>query len=295
MIEHNSDLPILDELGLEFEAMVSAAWAAEAEGITTVGGVDEASAAEGPATSTPTDPGPAGISAGHDRHTARRRIAARPSRAARERRTQARRIGRRAAILLLLVCLVGGVAFAALRGGGSGGQGHTSPAQLGRADDGSWTFSAYRDGGRLCTLFAPRGGEPTSNCGPSPAPGHVRAGSAIAGGRRYVFGVTGDGVERVTAAVDAGGTAHVDRRVDASAARPAGDRGAAHSAGFPTGAGWFVLDLGPTRTAANPAAPAVVTPFTRHEHRTGPAYVDCSLGVISPACKQRIEAAAAGN
>jgi hypothetical protein len=32
----------------------------------------------------------------------------------------------------------------------------------------------------------------------------------------------------------------------------------------------------------------------RHGDHARPAYVDCSLGVIAPACKRRIEAAAAG-
>lgn len=258
----NPDLSILDELGAEFEGMVSAAWTAEAPG------------------------------AAPDRHTVRRRAAAPSSSAGRERGAQARRIGRRAAIVLVLICLVGGVAFAALRGGGSGNSGHTAPALLGRDGGGAWSFSVYRDEGRLCTVFMPRGGELSGSCGTAPGHGQLRTGSAIAAGRRYVFGVTGAGVERVSASL--AGARGARRAIRATA--PAGvqnpvDRGAAGDAGFPTDDGWFVVDLGPVHRAAG-AAPAVVTPFTRHGHRAGPSYVDCSLGVISPACARRIESAA---
>src|SRR6201999_2738098 len=138
---------------------------------------------------------------GADRPAPRRRLPATPSRAARERGAQARRVGRRAAIVLVLVCLVGGVAFAALNSGGSSDHAHTSPTLLRRAGDRAWSFSAYRDEGRLCTVFVPRGGELSGNCGAAPSGGQVRAGSAIAGGRRYVFGVAGPGVERVSASL----------------------------------------------------------------------------------------------
>jgi hypothetical protein len=282
VIERNPDLPILDEIGAEFEAMVSAAWAAEAEGIPT----GDSTPATVPTSATAPADEP-------DRHTARRRLPATPSRATRERRSQARRVGRRTVILLVLVCLVGGAAFAALRGG-STDHGHTSPTQLGRADDGTWTFSTYRDEGKLCTVFVPKGGELSGSCGDTPAPGHVRAGSAVAGGRRYVFGVTGPGVARVTTTLDESGEDRATWTTAGGSVRPPLDRAAASGAGFPAGDGWFVVDLGPVSATGQAAAPAVVTPFTRHGHRTGPAYVDCSLGIIGPACKQRIEAAAAG-
>jgi hypothetical protein len=257
MTGRNRDLPILDELGAEFEVMVSAAEI--------------------------------------DRHTARRRPPATTSRATRERGAQARRVGRRAAIVLVLVCLVGGVAFAALNGGGSSDNIHTAPAPLGHAGDGAWSFSGYRDEGRLCTVFVPRGGELSGNCGDAPAHGQVRAGSAIAGGHRYVFGVAGQGVERVSTKLDEGHLVGADRRTGAAPVHAPVDRDAANDAGFPAGDGWFVLDLGPVRGATGrPGAPAIVVPLDRHGDHAGPAYVDCSLGVIAPACKRRIEAAAAG-
>jgi hypothetical protein len=269
----NPDLPILDELGAEFETMVSAAWAAEAAGGRP------AAARRGIPTSEP------------DRHTIRRRAAA-PSPSA-GRGAQARRVGRRAAIVLVLICLVGGVAFAALRGGGSSGGAHTAPALLGRDGGGDWSFSVYRDEGRLCTVFMPRGGELSGSCGVAPGHGRLRAGSAIAAGRRYVFGVTGAGVERVSASLAAVTDAPRSTWAGAAAAvQDPIDRGAASDAGLPAGDGWFVVDLGPVHLTG--AAPAVVTPLTRHGHRVGPDYVDCSLGVISSACARRIESAAAG-
>lgn len=257
MSVNNTDLPILDELGAEFKAMVNAAMP--------------------------------------DRHTERRRLPATPTRAGRERGVQARRVGRRAAIVLLLVCMIGGVAFAALNGGGSGDNSHTAPTPLGRGADGAWSFSAYRDEGRLCTVFLPRGGELSGNCGAAPAHGQVRAGSAIASGRRYVFGVAGPGVDRVSASLGEGHPAGADRRNGVAHVYDPVDRKAASDAGFPAADGWFVLDLGPVQHAAgSPSAPAVVVPVDRKGRRSGPAYVDCSLGVIGPACKRRIEAAAAG-
>ncbi|HEX3359918.1 MAG TPA: hypothetical protein VHS74_02900 [Solirubrobacterales bacterium] len=293
-MERNTDLPILDELGAKFEAMVSAAWAGEADDalatVTELRPID----ADDRALVERAERGDR-RPAGPDRHTARRRLAATPSRAARERGAQARRVGRRAAIVLLLVCMIGGVAFAALNGGGSGDHSHTAPTSLGRAGNGAWSFSAYRDEGRLCTVFVPRGGELSGDCGVAPIRGQVRAGSAIAGGRRYVFGVAGPGVEQVSVSLREGHAAGADRRTDGAAVHDPVDRNAASDAGFPAQDGWFVLDLGPAHDAAgHPGIPAVVVPLDRKGRRAGPAYVDCSLGVIGPACKRRIEAAATG-
>jgi hypothetical protein len=251
----NPDLPILDELGAEFAALVSAA----------------------------------------DQHAPRRRLPATPTRAGRERGAQARRVGRRAAIVLVLVCLIGGVAFAALNGGGSSDHSHTAPTPLGRDAHHAWSFSAYRDEGRLCTVFVPRGGELSGNCGAAPERGQVRTASAIAGGRRYVFGLTGPGVAHVSASLGESHPTGAAWRAGVASVHAPVDRAAASDAGFPDGDGWFVLDLGPVHgKVGRPGVPAVVVPFDRHGKRTGPAYVDCSLGTISAACKRRIEAAAAG-
>lgn len=260
MTGHNPDLPILDELGAEFEMLAKSAWAAEI-----------------------------------DLHTVRRRAPLPPMRGPGERGAQARRIGRRASIVLVLVCLVGGVAFAALRGGdGSGGHAHTTPALLGHDAGGAWTFSVYRNGGRLCTVFVPRGGELSGSCGAAPGHGRLRAGSAVAAGHRYVFGVAGPEVERASISLSEAGVARATWRTGAAEVRRPVDPHAAQDAGLPAGDSWFVLDLGPVRRGDDAATPAVVIPLTGHGHRAGPPYVDCSLGVLSPACVRRIESAARG-
>jgi hypothetical protein len=265
----NPDLPILDELGAEFATLVAATVAVERG--TGDGGFEER-------------PLPAG-------HTARRRAPAAASRARRERGAQARRISRRAAIVLVLICLVGGVAFAALRGGGSGDHAHATPALLGRDPGGAWSFSAYRDGSRLCTVFVPRGGELSGSCAPAPEAGRLRAGSAIVAGRRYVFGVAGAGVARASISLPEGGPAHPGAT---AGVHPPVDRDAAGEAGIPPADAWFVADLGPVRRGSRLAAPAVVIPLTRHGHRSGPPYVDCSLGDLARACVRRIRSAAGG-
>ena len=257
----NPDLPILDELGAEFTALVEAAQAAES-------------------------------------HGTRRRAPLPTVPPRRERGAQVRRIGRRAAIVLVLLCAVGGVAFAALRGsdGGSGEPTHTAPTPLGSAGDGAWSLSAYRDEGRLCMVFAPRGGELSGNCGVAPARDHVRTAGAIAGGRRYLFGVAGRGVERVAvSAAEAAGGHGATWPTAGGRVRVPVDHAAARDAGFPPGDGWFVLDLGPADPAGRAKAPAVVAPLDARGRRVGPNYVDCSLGVIGEACKRRIEAIASGN
>ncbi|MGH2940365.1 MAG: hypothetical protein ACRDPE_19840, partial [Solirubrobacterales bacterium] len=192
----------------------------------------------------------------------------------------------------VLLCLVGGVAFAALRGGDSGGHGHTSPALLGHDAHGVWSFSAYRDEGRLCTVFVPEGGELSGNCGSAPGHGRVRAGSAVAAGHRYVFGVAGPEVERASISLSEAGVARATWHTGATGIRHPIDLDAAQEAGLPAGDGWFVLDLGPVRRGDAAAAPAVVIPLTRHGHRAGPPYIDCSLGVLNSACERRIESAA---
>src|SRR5262249_20582716 len=119
----NPDLPILDELGTEFEALARSAYAAEGSGAT-------APTREVERRTGAPDRRAATANGGPDGHTVRRRALATPPRRGRERGAQARRIGRRAAIVLVLICLVGGVAFAALRGGGSEDHAHTTPALL---------------------------------------------------------------------------------------------------------------------------------------------------------------------
>lgn len=241
----NQDLPILDELEREFAALV------EAE-------------LERP------DPQPA--------PAARKRL---PQRVPRRRRGGARRIAGRASIVLVLLCLVGGVALAARFGaGGDERAAHTAPTLLGHNDSQGWALSAYRDRGRLCLLFS-AGGELTSQCGSELAAGHLRATSLVSGDRRFVVGLTGPGVRTVT--VKLGG------HMAAGPARRPGDPAGARSAGVPAGSRWFAISL-PSRSGVR--GPATVLPRNAQGRAAAPAYVDCSLGAASPLCERAIRARA---
>jgi hypothetical protein len=237
----NPDLPILDELGAEFETL------AEAE-------LNRAT------------------------HPERARLPRRTSRAGSAR--GARRVARRSAVVLVLLCLIGGVALAA-RFGGGGGSAHTSPATLGVSDALGWRLSAYRDRGRLCLAFTV-GAELTSKCGPNLRRGELWAASALGGERRYVVGLAGAGVAAVE--VRAGGSRAI------GPARAPLDPDAARSAGLPARTRWFVVSV-PRRRAGR--APARAFTLDGRNRRLGPAYLDCSLGVVGP-CSHRIRSQAAG-
>jgi hypothetical protein len=217
------------------------------------------------------------------------RTAPAPSASARRRGAHAgsrrtARVTRRAAIVLVLLCLVGGVALAArFAGGEDGTPAHTAPTLLGRAGGGAWHVSAYRDQDRLCFLLATPGSALTSDCGTEPAAGGVRATSLSAGERRLVAGLAGPRVAAV--AVRVGGR-HARAETHAAA-----DPGAATAAGVPAGSRWFVVAL-PSVGGAAGRDPALVTPLDRDGKLVGEPYLDCSLGVVGSACERRIRAAA---
>jgi len=190
-----------------------------------------------------------------------------------------RRVARRSALILVLLCLIGGVAVAARLGvGGGEGTIHTSPTTVGQSKSSGWRLSAYRDQGRLCLLFR-AGGELTSACGAEPAASGLRATSLLQGAHRFVVGLSGPRVSAVK--VDAGESQRVGwtRRVT--------DAGPAGEAGVPAGVRWFVVPL-----AGSAPAPARVAGLDRQGHPVGSAYVDCSLGVIGSACERQIRARA---
>jgi hypothetical protein len=236
----NPDLPILDELGARFEALVDA---------------------EFDATETGSRP--------------RARLPE-PSRAVAQRSRN--RIARRVAVVLGLLCLVGGVALAARFGGpGADRPADTSPAMIGDGGEGAWRLSAYRDQGRLCVLFEVAD-EPVSQCGPMPPAKGLREMSALGAGRRFVVGVTGQRVTSVRAGV---GTT-----TGSALTRPPEDRSAARRAALPATLRWFVIPLG--GSAGQSRAPARVFAFDGHGARLGRPGVDCSLGVIGSACEREI-------
>lgn len=243
----NPDLPILDELGAEFAAMVDADFAAS--------------------------PG--------RRHGERPHQRARLPQVAPRPRRGAHRVARRVAILLVLLCLIGGVALAAHFGAGAGQKdAHTAPTVIGQDTGGRWRLSAYRDRGRICLLFS-AGGELTERCG-QPGLSRLQVTSAIADGHRYVVGLAPPRVRAVAVQV-AGASA-------TAATGPVADPDAADGAGVPRAARWFVVPIDPG--AAQLQAPAAVVALDGRGHRLGPAYADCSLGGIDAACQRRIRARA---
>jgi hypothetical protein len=248
----NHDLPILDELGAELARMLEA---------------DEA-----PAPSAPTlVAAPPAAPAPHPAPPPAPRRALRGGR-------RSLRVTRRVAVVLSLLCLVGGVALAARFAGSGDAPSHTSPALLGRAGGGAWHVSAYRDEHRLCLLLNLAGGGLTSDCAGPPGPAAVWTTSLRAEGRRFVAGLAGPRVAAVS--VRSGGNR---ARV---VTRAATDPGVAGEAGVPAGTRWFVVAL-PAGSDA-----AVVTPLDGDRRRLGSAFVDCSLGVFGPACRAQVRAAA---
>jgi hypothetical protein len=239
----NPDLPILDELGAEFSALVDAEFDAPPQ----------------------------------------RPRARLPQQPPRPRRRQAHRVARRSVVMVVLLCLVGGVALAARFGAGGDQPAHTSPTVLGKSASAGWQLSAYRDRGRLCVLFM-AGDEPTSSCGPELGRDELWASSAAANSGRFVFGLTGPRVGAV--AVRVGAT-----RAGASTSAVA-DPEAAEAAGVNASTRWFVVPVQSTDLDAR-LAPAHALPLDDSREWLGPAYVDCSLGVVGAACQRRIKANAA--
>src|SRR5262249_41274599 len=190
----DSKLPILEELGAEFSRLVEV------------------------------ELGRAAISAnGHER----RQRARLPQRPPARRASGARRVARRAVVVLVLLCLVGGIALAARFASDGGVPANTKPATLAAAD--SWRLLGYRDEGRLCLLFA-SGGELGGECGAAPRPDGVRATSLALPQRRFVLGLAGSRVKRVEVRIGARSSLVRTRRPSA----------AGRAAGVPADVRWFV-------------------------------------------------------
>jgi hypothetical protein len=211
---------------------------------------------------------------GDREHGTRMRLQPSPSR---PRRGSARRIVRRSAVLLALLCLIGGVALASRFGSGDS-PASTKPAHL--AANRQWRLSGYRDHGRLCLLFA-AAGELGGECGPPPTPSRVRPTSAIAAGRRYVIGFAGTRVR------------HIEVRAGEDAVRAAThpSTAAAHAGGVPSDLRWFVVALGGPGQAIN-RAPAEVLALDAERRRLGAAELDCSLGLTGRACRRSVQSQA---
>jgi hypothetical protein len=253
----NPDLPILDELEVELHALLDA-HRRTAEGARSAEDATTGAVGAPPGKRAAAAGAAVGGRSGAERHAARRR------------RLPTRRVLRRAAVALVLICLVGTVALAARSGPGGGPAADTRPVELGAGRTGgeTWRLSAYRHHRRLCVMLAVGGGV-TSDCGPALGPHAVRATSLLSPARRYVAGLAGPRVAQVLVRVGGGRVVAPTHRDRASGRR------------------WFVVAL-----AAGPAAhgvPATVVPRDRAGRALGPAALDCSLGVVGSACERVAE------
>jgi hypothetical protein len=244
----NPDLPILDEMRAGLRARIIAA---------EVAGPRAATIPARPIGASPPSP----------IHTRDRRRVGKG----------ALRVTRRSVVIVALLCLVAGVAFAAglsIRGGHTPRS--TSPQLLGSA--GEAQFFGYRDQNHLCLrLRAMRHG--VSDCSGFPAAAMLTASSLRVGGNRFVVGYANAAVKHVSVRVG-------DRRTVVAARLPV-ERAAAEDAGIPAGLRWFVADLGP-----GGAAPARLIGTDAAGRQIGPALLDCSLAVVGRACRQAYESRA---
>ncbi len=235
----NPDLPIVDELRAELRARLAADVSGQGQ--------------DAP------------------QQTARRRAPERKP----QRLGAARRVTRRSIVIVALLCLIAGVALAQLDSRGGGPPRHTAPTALGA--NGDWTISGYRDEARLCLVFSAEKAGITSDCGSTPPADGLRATSLVAAGRRFVAGIAGARVRRVSVRV--GG-----RRVQVATRSPAHPH-AARAAGVPPGLRWFVADLG----VGAGSAPAHLAGLARANRPTGPGLLDCSLELVGESCRRAYE------
>jgi hypothetical protein len=132
------------------------------------------------------------------------------SRAARPRQTRgsvgpsARRMLRRTAILVGLLCLIAASAFGAravfFHGDESPGAIHQSAlvsVAEGRDGPEQWRLSVYTRGSELCSALIVLGQQASSRCALSPAPDAIDVASLAGVSRRYVYGVGGSRVQAV--------------------------------------------------------------------------------------------------
>lgn len=197
----------------------------------------------------------------------------------RRRSRGAHRVARRAAIVLSLLCLVGGVALAARFSAGGEHPVNSEPATLGTGAIG-WELSGYRNDGRLCFILM-AGGEPSAHCEGEPAPTGLRLASVVAEGHRFVFGLAGSRVRAIDVRV-------ADASADGIATRAVAPGSDPAAAGVEPGTRWFVAVL---PSADN--SPATVIARDRKGARLGKPLLDCSLGLLSPACERQIRSQAA--
>jgi hypothetical protein len=187
------------------------------------------------------------------------------------------RIPRRAAVLALLVCLVGAMAPAAVRifDGGNGRAGTSERAIVDRSarpEPRELTLHVQR--GELCpTLVLP--GTVDTSCVPVPPANGGIARSAVSPFTRYVYGIVGTDVDAVEVRVGARTQRAATRPLPAAAARLEGARDLR----------WYLVTLDRPGGRSDPIA--FVRLYTREQGRPGARLVDCSLGQIDERCPAR--------
>jgi hypothetical protein len=190
------------------------------------------------------------------------------------------RITRRSLTLVALICLIGASAFGADRifSGGAPNpnvvhQGPLVAVASGHAGPDAWSLRLYRREADVCRVLVVAETE-SSRCAPAPGARSLAATSVVSPLRRYVFGLSGDGVARVSVRVGSS---------TQTVATHALDTARVGAAGLPDGVRWFVAVLERPAGATNP--PALVRGIDA-EHRTlGPARVSCVETSEAESCR----------
>jgi hypothetical protein len=175
------------------------------------------------------------------------------------------RIARRSLVLVGLLCLVGATAYGASRVFSSDTSNPLSP-RLGKlltVADGNagerWSLRLYVRGGELCrALLASE--TLSSRCEPSPTARAIQFTSAVSPTHRYVFGVTGAAIAKVSLRI-----AGVEQTLQTHTL----DYTSAHAAGLPSDVRFFLAVL--QRPPGNAEPPASVSAVGLPHRRRGVA------------------------
>lgn len=181
------------------------------------------------------------------------------------------RIARRSLTLVALLCLIGASAYGAHKVFSNGApnltvthQGQSALLASGHTGADSWSLRFYRREGDLCRVFVVANSSESSRCAPAPGPQSVLPTSVVSPLRRYVFGLAGGDVTRVSVRVG-GSTLVVPTYMPSFARAQAVDLG--------SGARWFLAIL--QRPAGNSDPPALVRGLDARGRALGPARVSC--------------------
>jgi hypothetical protein len=209
-------------------------------------------------------------------HRPTERSAARPrtviaTSGATRRRGSLPRVARRSLTLVALLCLIGASAYGASQAlSGSAPnptvvrQGAFVSVTAGHAGSDRWSLRLYSRGAGLCRVLVVAETE-SSRCAPPPGSNGLGVTSVVSPLRRYLFGVTGSAVARVS--VRAGDTSQIvtTHPLDSTRAR---------AAGLPVTTRWFVAIV--RRPVGGPEPAALVSGLDSAGKRMGLPRVDCA-------------------